>query len=157
MQDFDILHATKVDERKWGWHPFYHVFTSIHAFQHLTPTFPWAHNQEEATSLYDDVVCNMKRLQMFDPMPWCTRFLKLYLFSRGLQSTLVHSLSEATQSNKSRWFSKGSHSRQWLAIFWMIEEEGRLLFTKGVGSLASKVWQTHAIHASKTLFSSNDW
>ncbi len=83
MQDFDILHAAKFEERKWVWHPFYHLLTSIHAFQHLVPTFPWAHNQEKATSLYD-VMCNMKRLQMFDPMPWSTRFLKLYLFSRGL-------------------------------------------------------------------------
>jgi len=32
MQDFDILHVAKVKERKWGWHPFYHLFTSIHAF-----------------------------------------------------------------------------------------------------------------------------
>jgi hypothetical protein len=31
MQDFDILHAIEVEERKWGWHPFYHLFTSIHA------------------------------------------------------------------------------------------------------------------------------
>jgi hypothetical protein len=80
MQDFDILHATNVEERKWGWHAFYHLITSIHALQHLAPTFPWAHNQEETTSLYNDVVCNMKRLQMFDPMPWSARFLKLYLF-----------------------------------------------------------------------------
>jgi hypothetical protein len=62
MQDFDILHAIEVEERKWGWHPFYHLFISIHALQHLNPTFPWAHNQEKAISLYDDVVCNMKRL-----------------------------------------------------------------------------------------------
>jgi hypothetical protein len=84
MQDFDVLHATKVKERKWGWHPFYHLFTSIHALQCLAPTFPWAHNQEETTSLYDDVMCSMKRLQMFDPMPWYARFLKLYLFSKGV-------------------------------------------------------------------------
>jgi len=83
MQDFDILHVVEVEERKWGWRPFYHLFISIHAFQHLAPTFPWAHNQEEATSLYD-VVCNMKRLQMFDHVPWSTRFFKLELFSRGL-------------------------------------------------------------------------
>ncbi len=83
MQDFDILHVAEVEERKWGWRPFYHLFISIHAFQHLAPTFPWAHNQEEATSLYD-VVCNMKRLQMFDHVPWSTRFFKLELFSRGL-------------------------------------------------------------------------
>jgi hypothetical protein len=61
MQDFDILHVIEVEERKWGWHPFYHLFTSIHALQCLALAFPWAHNQEEATSLYD-VVCNMKRL-----------------------------------------------------------------------------------------------
>jgi hypothetical protein len=94
---------------------------------------------------------------MFDPMPWSTRFLKLYLFSRGLQSTLVHPLRGATQSNKSRWFSKRSHSKQWLVIFQMIDEEGPLLFTKGVGSLALEGWQTHAIHASETLFSYNQW
>jgi len=26
---------------------------SLHALQCLAPAFPWAHNQEEATSLYD--------------------------------------------------------------------------------------------------------
>ncbi len=127
------MHATKVEETKSNWHPFYHLFISFHALQHLAPTFPWAHNQEEATSLYDDVVCNMKRLHMFGPMPWFIRLLKLYLFSKGLQSTLVHPLRKATQSNTLKWFSKGSHSRQWLVILQMIKEEGPLLFAKGVG------------------------
>jgi hypothetical protein len=67
----------------------------------LFPTFPWAHNQEEATSLYG-VVCNMKKLQMFDPLPWSTRFYKLYLLSRGLQNPVVHPLHGATQSNTSK-------------------------------------------------------
>jgi hypothetical protein len=31
MQDFDILHVVEIEERKWGWHPFYHLFTSIQA------------------------------------------------------------------------------------------------------------------------------
>jgi len=44
---------------------------------------------------------------MFDLMPWSTRFLKLYLFARGLQSTLVHPLHGATQSNTSNGFLKG--------------------------------------------------
>jgi hypothetical protein len=83
MQDFDILHVVEVEERKWGWHPFYHMFTSIHTLQRFVLTFPWAHNQEKATSLYD-AMCDMKRLQMFDPIPWSTRFLKLYLFSKRL-------------------------------------------------------------------------
>jgi len=69
----------------------------------------------------------------------------------------VHPLHGATQSNTSKWFSKGSHSRQWLAIIRMNEEEGPLLLTKGVGSLAIEGWQTHAIHAYETLFSSNEW
>ncbi len=124
MQYFDILHATKVEQRKWGWRPFYHLFNSIHALQLFAPTFPFTHNQEKTISLYDDVVCNMKRLHMFYPMPWSARFLKLYLFSRGLQSTLMHPLHKTTKSNTSRWFSKGSHNRQWLAILWMIDEEG---------------------------------
>jgi hypothetical protein len=29
MQKFDELHVLEVKERKWGWHPFYHLFTSI--------------------------------------------------------------------------------------------------------------------------------
>jgi hypothetical protein len=99
----------------------------------------------------------MKSLQMFDPMPWFARFLKLYLFSRGLQSTLVHPLHGATQSNTLRWFSKGSHSKQWLVILRMIDEEGPLLFVNGVGSLAIEGWQTHAIHAYEKLFSFNEW
>jgi hypothetical protein len=39
----------------------------------------------------------------------------------------------------------------------MIEEEGSSLFAKGVGSLVTEGWQTHAIHAYETLFSSNEW
>jgi hypothetical protein len=35
MQHFDILHAIEIEERKWGWHPFYHLITSIHAFQFM--------------------------------------------------------------------------------------------------------------------------
>jgi hypothetical protein len=56
MQDFDILHAIEVEERKWGWCPFYHMFTSIHALQHLAPIFPWAHNQVEAQA-YKMMLC----------------------------------------------------------------------------------------------------
>jgi hypothetical protein len=47
MQEFDILHATEVEEKKWGRHPFYHKFNSIHALQRLAPTFPWAHNRHK--------------------------------------------------------------------------------------------------------------
>ncbi len=39
----------------------------------------------------------------------------------------------------------------------MIEEEGPLLFAKGVRSLVVEGWQTHAIHVYETLFSSNEW
>jgi len=39
----------------------------------------------------------------------------------------------------------------------MIEEEGPLLFTKRVGSLAIEGWQTHAIHAYEMLFFFNEW
>jgi hypothetical protein len=55
MQEFDKLHAVKLKERKWGWHPLYHMFTSIHVFQCLAPLFPWVHSQEEATSLCDSL------------------------------------------------------------------------------------------------------
>jgi hypothetical protein len=69
----------------------------------------------------------------------------------------VHTLHGATQSNTSKWFSEGSHSKQWLAILQMIEEEGPLLFAKGVRSSAIKGWQTHAIHVYEKLFSFNEW
>jgi hypothetical protein len=39
----------------------------------------------------------------------------------------------------------------------MIEEEGPLLFARGVGSLVTEGWQTYAIHEYETLFSSNEW
>jgi hypothetical protein len=39
----------------------------------------------------------------------------------------------------------------------MIEKEGPLLFVGKVGSLATKGWQTHSIHAYETLFSFNEW
>ncbi len=84
-------------------------------------------------------------------------FLNYTYFQKGLQNTLVHPLCRTTENNTSRWFSKRSHSRQWLAILQMIEEEGPLLFAKGVGSLVIEGWQTHAIHAYETLFSSNEW
>ncbi len=51
MQEFDKLHVLEVKERKWGLHPFYHLFTSIHALQCFSPPFPWAHNQKKTTSL----------------------------------------------------------------------------------------------------------
>jgi len=69
----------------------------------------------------------------------------------------VHPQHGAYQSNTSRWFSKRLHSTQWLVIFQMIEEEGPLLFARGVGSLVIEGWQTYAIHAYETLFSSNEW
>ncbi len=60
------------------------------------------------------------------------RFLKLYVFSKGLPSPLVHPLHGTTQSNTTRWLDKGSNNRQWLATLWMIQEEGPMLFAKGV-------------------------
>jgi hypothetical protein len=89
-------------------------------------------------------------------MPWFARFFKLHLFSRGLQNPLMHPLCGAMQSNTSKWFSKGSHSRQWLVIRRMIKEEGPL-FARKVQSLVIEGWKTHAIHTYETLFSSNEW
>jgi hypothetical protein len=106
MQDFDILHAAKVEERKWVWHPFYHLLTSIHAFQHLVPTFPWAHNQEKTTSLYD-VMCNMKRLQMFNPMPWLQGFLNYTYFQEGYKVHWCTHYAELPKATHQDGFLKG--------------------------------------------------
>ncbi len=55
--------------KRWEWHPFFHLFISIHAIKCLAPHFPWAHNQKEVITFYD-VVCNMKKLEVFYLTPW---------------------------------------------------------------------------------------
>jgi hypothetical protein len=97
MQDFDILHAVKVKERKWGCHPFYHLFTSIHAFQCLAPTFPWAHNQEETTSLYDDVVCTWRGYRCLTLCHGLQGFLNYTYFQEGYK---VHWCTQYTELPK---------------------------------------------------------
>jgi len=82
MQDFDGVVALEVNGRKWGWHPLSHIFTRIPSLQALAPTFLWTHNNNEAITICDGI-CNMERVGMFSPMPWCARFFRHYRFSRG--------------------------------------------------------------------------
>jgi hypothetical protein len=39
MQDFDQIVAPKVERRKWGWYPLFHIFTTIPSLQALAPPF----------------------------------------------------------------------------------------------------------------------
>ncbi len=110
MQDFDEVVALEVNIRKWGWHSLSHIFTRISSLQALAPTFLWTHNNNEAITICDEI-CNMERVGMFSPMPWCARFLRLYTFSRGFP--LVHPLHGSIKMNCKQWFSKGLNSKQW--------------------------------------------
>lgn len=94
---------------------------------------------------------------MLDHVPWFARFHKLYVFSKGLPSPLVHPLRGIAQSNITRWLDKGSNNRQWLATLWMIQEEGSMLFARGVKSLVGEGWQSQAISAYEELYSSTKW
>jgi len=79
---------------------------------------------------------------MLDHVPWFARFFKLYVFSKGLPSPLVHPLCGTTQNNITRWLDKGSNNRQWLATLWMIPKEGPMLFARRVRSLVGDRWQS---------------
>jgi len=77
----------------------------------------------------------MKNLEMFYPMPWDLHTETLYAFSKRLESLLVHPLHRTIQNNMAKWFSKGSHNKEWPMILQMIENEGPMLFVRGVESL----------------------
>jgi hypothetical protein len=86
--------APEVEQRKWGWHPFFDIF--LHT-----------HNNNEATIVCDKV-CNMKKVSMFYPISWCARFLKLYTFLKKINIPLVHPLCGTTKRNYKQWIFKGS-------------------------------------------------
>jgi hypothetical protein len=67
MQDFDQVIILEVERRKWGWHPLFHIFTTIPLLRTLAPTFLWTHNNNEAISMCDGI-CNMERVGIFYPM-----------------------------------------------------------------------------------------
>jgi hypothetical protein len=37
MQDFDQVVTLEVKQRKWGWHPLFHIFTTIPSLWALAP------------------------------------------------------------------------------------------------------------------------
>jgi hypothetical protein len=111
MQNFDGIVAPKVERRKWGWHLFFHIFTTIPSLRALAPTFPWTHNNNEAITICDGI-CNMERVGIFYLMPWCARFLRLYTFSKGIMILLIHLLHGGTEMNCKQWFFKGLNNKQ---------------------------------------------
>jgi hypothetical protein len=80
MWDFDGIVAPKVEQKKWGWHPLFDIFTTIPSLWALAPTFPLTHNNNEAITRRD-IIYNMERVGMFYQVSWCARFLRLYTFS----------------------------------------------------------------------------
>jgi hypothetical protein len=91
MHDFDVVVALEVERRKWGWHPLFDIFTIIPTLKAFALTFPWTHNNNEAITICDGI-CNMERVGMFNLVPWCARFLRLYTFSKVLNIPLIHPL-----------------------------------------------------------------
>jgi hypothetical protein len=67
MRDFDAIVALKVEQKKWGLHPLFHIFTTIPSLWAFGPTFPWTHNNNEAMAIGDKIY-NMERVGMFYPM-----------------------------------------------------------------------------------------
>jgi hypothetical protein len=60
MHNFDVV-ALEIEQRKWGWHPFFDIFTIVHALKALAPNFPWTHNNNEAITICDGIY-NMERV-----------------------------------------------------------------------------------------------
>jgi hypothetical protein len=106
-------------------------------FEAFTPTFHWTHNNNEAITICDGIY-NKERVSIFYLVPWCVRFLRLYTFSKGLNIPLIHPLRGVIEKNYGQWLSKRLNSRPWETIFTIMQEEGPMLFTSGVGSLARK-------------------
>jgi hypothetical protein len=86
----------------------------------------------------------MEKVGMFYPMSWCVRFFKFYTFSRGINIPLVHPLHGNIERNCKQWFFKGFNNKQWQTILAMMQEEGPMLFVRGVGSLNGEGWQAQA-------------
>ncbi len=105
MQDFDQVVILKVEGRKWGWHPFFHILTTIPSLCALAPTFLWTHNNNEAITICDGF-CKVERVGIFYPVSWCARFFRLYTFSKRINILLVHPLHGHIEMNCKRWFSK---------------------------------------------------
>jgi hypothetical protein len=100
----------------------------------------------------------MERVGMFYLVSWCTRSFKLYTFSRRINIPLVHPLHGFIERNYKQWLSKRFNSRQWQTILTMMQKEGPVLFTDGVGSLNGKGWQTQAHEEfHKLIKCSNQW
>jgi hypothetical protein len=111
MQKIDGIVALKVEQKKWNWHPLFHIFTTIPSLWALAPTFPWTHNNNEDITICDEI-CNMERVSIFYPMPWCVRFLSLYTLSKRIKIPLVHLLHGGTKMNCKQWLSKGLNNKQ---------------------------------------------
>jgi len=63
---------------------------------------------------------------MFYLVPWCARFLRLYIFLKRINIPLVHPLCDITKKNY----------KQWETILTMMREEGPMLFVGGVMPLS---------------------
>jgi hypothetical protein len=112
MRDFDAIVAPKVERRKWGWHPLFHIFTTIPSLWAFAPIFPWTHNNNEAMTIGDRIY-NMERVGMFYLVLWCARFLKFYTLSRRINIPLIHPLHGSTKKNYKQWLSTRLNSKQW--------------------------------------------
>jgi hypothetical protein len=84
MHNFDVVVVRKIERKKWGWHPLFDIFTTILALKAITIC---------------DGICNMEWIGMFYLVPWCAKFMRLYIFSKGLHIPLVHRLRNATKKN----------------------------------------------------------
>jgi hypothetical protein len=51
MHNFDIIVVLEMKQRKWKWHPLFHIFTTIFALKALAPNFLWTHSNNEAISI----------------------------------------------------------------------------------------------------------
>jgi hypothetical protein len=105
VHNFDAIVALEIERRKWGWHPFFDIFTTICALRALAPNFPWIYSNNEAITICDGIY-NMERVGMFYPVPWCGRLFRLYTFSKGLHIPLMHPLRGAIKKNVDNDFEK---------------------------------------------------
>jgi len=52
--------APPMEHITWGWHPMYHIMTTIPLLQTILPPISWTHNKQEADTMVA-AICNIEK------------------------------------------------------------------------------------------------
>jgi hypothetical protein len=75
-------HCSLLEHITWGWHPMYHIMTSVPLLQSVMPPIPWTHSNEEA-NIVVATICNMEKTIPAQPTRFNVLLLKMFLFAQG--------------------------------------------------------------------------